>query len=628
MATDNSAAQFFNPNAGKLLGYIYDNSNSRERWSDTKTITIEGGEGSRQETEYAQPDRTVTKHYSDSVAIPIYEPPLKFVWDGKPLTDEQKFNLTAKLAGAGDVESPGKVSGGPGGGTIDSPYVPLEMRQAIGLPRSFDMLTNIDPSKPDWNLQKARLYNPTSKGVLGDFFTDFAVPIQIALTLAGQPQLAGAIRGATQAMNTDGSILKGAAKGYAQGSAAQALTLGMDALGAALDPNIFTTAEAAIDAGTLGGQATGIAGLVNDLSSATGLSPSTLQNMAKGAATSAIKGGDPLEGALSALAVTGATSSISGIDGFSSLDPALQKTILSMASGATKAVVTGADPAQSALQSGLGSLLSSVGKGGFTESSTPTEDWIDKGGLDLGMEYSTPTEMFIDSGDLGGAYSTATEDWIDKAGLTTAFQQPTLEELLNEPTTPTERAIDTGYLGSGTDYATPTESFIDQGGLGAPREYATPTESWIDQGGLGQPLTPADIATPTEEAIDRGTLGGLESTATEDWIDRGGLGGGTGAGPTGGTPAGGGTRPGGTTGGAPAGTPTTTTPVAGAANQGNLLALLGLLGNQQAPSAPQQTPLAEIKAFYDIGSGKYTSGFGTPYAEGGSVRDLMHILRG
>ena len=71
------------------------------------------------------------------------------------------------------------------------------------------------------------------------------------------------------------------------------------------------------------------------------------------------------------------------------------------------------------------------------------------------------------------------------------------------------------------------------------------------------------------------------------------------------------------------------------ANMGTLLGLLGGFGGQQAPTpAPQPTPLANIGYVYDIGgksifaNPQQEKAFVSPYAEGGTVEDLMKILRG
>ena len=71
------------------------------------------------------------------------------------------------------------------------------------------------------------------------------------------------------------------------------------------------------------------------------------------------------------------------------------------------------------------------------------------------------------------------------------------------------------------------------------------------------------------------------------------------------------------------------------ANMGTLFGLLGGFGGQQAPTpAPQPTPLANIGYVYDIGgksifaNPQQEKAFVSPYAEGGTVEDLMKILRG
>ena len=71
------------------------------------------------------------------------------------------------------------------------------------------------------------------------------------------------------------------------------------------------------------------------------------------------------------------------------------------------------------------------------------------------------------------------------------------------------------------------------------------------------------------------------------------------------------------------------------ANMSTLFGLLGGFGGQQAPApAPQPTPLANIGYVYDIGgksifaNPQQEKAFVSPYAEGGTVEDLMKILRG
>jgi hypothetical protein len=71
------------------------------------------------------------------------------------------------------------------------------------------------------------------------------------------------------------------------------------------------------------------------------------------------------------------------------------------------------------------------------------------------------------------------------------------------------------------------------------------------------------------------------------------------------------------------------------ANMGTLLGLLGGFGGRQAPApAPAPTPLANIGYVYDIGgrsifaNPQQEKAFVTPYAEGGTVEDLLKILKG
>lgn len=628
------ATNYYNPNAGKLLGYIYDNSNSRERWGDYHYEDREGGEGGYQEMVYNHPDKTAYKIYGDSKAIPIYEPPLQFDFNGKKLTDQEKFNLGAALAGVEGVAP--KVSAG----IIDSNYIPLEMRKAIGLPDSFNMLRNIDPSSPDWGLPKAQIFNPTSRGFFGDLAGDIGPALSVFMMAYGVPPVyAGAIAGANQGIATGGNILKGMAMGAATGAMAQ----GIGSLGDFASAGLSTATEAAIDAGMLGGAsgAAGIAGLLQDFSTATGIPQSVVQNATKGALSSAVRGGDPLEGAFAGVATGSVGGVLSEIPGFTDLDPQLQKMLTSAASGATNAAIRGGDPFDAALQSTVNSFISSGAKAPKTgvpiESSTPTEDWIDKGGLDLGMEYSTPTESWIDSGDFGGAYSTPTEDWFDRAGLVTPSTPPTIEDMLAEPTTPTERYIDAGGLDLGTEYATPTEQWIDTAGLepstpfeltitgtGSEAPESTPTEDWIDRGGLG-----GIESTATEDWIDRGGLGGGESTATEDWIDRGGLGGGAGTTTPPPTTTGGGGKPAPSPAPAPSTTPTTTpTTQAGGPDLLSMLGLLSMAGGRQqqaqAPTIPVVGQITPYQFSTDLLEGIYRPRM----ASGGSINDLMMILRG
>jgi len=139
---------------------------------------------------------------------------------------------------------------------------------------------------------------------------------------------------------------------------------------------------------------------------------------------------------------------------------------------------------------------------------------------------------------------------------------------------------------------------------------ATPTEDWIDKGGLG-----GEPGGTEEMGVGATAAPGIGATGPS-----GGLGGLIGALLGGGAGGAGGTRP-----------ATTTRPTAGGAQpQGtDLLSMLALMNMQKQQAAPPPIPLVgEIKPYQfstDLLEGLYPK---PRMAQGGSINDLMRIVRG
>jgi len=447
-----------NQNAGKLLGYIYDNTASKQYGTDVQPVWNETGEGGFYSYQPTAPAKTTYQAFSDSKPIPVYEPPIDFELNDRRLTDKEKFELAAGLAGAEDVSRYGKISAG----TLDSNYVPLGLRSAVGLPMSFDMLRNIDPSRPDWNLQKAAVYNPTSKGFFGDILSDIAGMgpiVPIALMAAGVPPVyAGATMGGLGAAAGDGNILEGIAKGAATAALGQGLST-------------------ALPTG-------GIASLVEQATGLSGLPTAMIENAAKGAATAVLKGGDALEGALMGAASSGISGIASGLEGFADLDPALQKTLTSVATGAAKALVTGGNPLEGAVQNGIAALVSAAPQ------------------IAAGLESAVSAPAQGEEPSFDEMVAAMGEQDAQQAAFESALQA-------YEPTA-LESAIDAGYLGQ--------EPVGLEQLLAAQKEAPAIT---LPEAAPSAPLAPADVATAAQEAgvsLTPEQTASLATSETEDTL--------------------------------------------------------------------------------------------------------------
>lgn len=379
----------YNPSAGKLLGYVYRNPGAPDQVIDgigikmgpneayyalpgTKPDFVSEGiayaitkKGTENEwaVPIAQPgqfESISTTPMPGAAKIPIYEPPINLSYGGKQLNDQDKYQLGAALAGASDATPPKTVRTA---GALDSNYVSTDVRSSLGLPKSFDMLANVDPTSSDWGMKQATVWNPTSGGFggdLADFLTGPAGKVAaLAGAVIGGPSALSALKGAETAgapMLSDAVIdkalnqaLQGAITSGAISGGTAALT-GGDPLQAAL--------KGAIGGGLSGGISGLAAPLVQqlELPAAAG---SALTGAITGAGKAALTGGNILQNALTGGVTSGIGSLASQIPGISSLPEGARNAIASgLASAAGAALTGGASPLISAIAGGLAGLAS------------------------------------------------------------------------------------------------------------------------------------------------------------------------------------------------------------------------------------------------------------------------------
>lgn len=188
-----------------------------------------------------------------------------------------------------------------------------------------------------------------------------------------------------------GGVLGAAGAGALTGGITSAIT-GGDVLKGALTGGIT---------GGVGAAATPIVGEALKSAGITGAAADVIRNAAVSAGTAALRGGDPLQAALSAAVGTGVGSAVSSTLG--DIDPMIAKALTAAASGAAKAAITGADPIQSALLSvadvGLKTALSGITQPGQA------------------AQALTPSQRITDTGEQTGLLETPTESWIDRGML-------------------------------------------------------------------------------------------------------------------------------------------------------------------------------------------------------------------
>jgi hypothetical protein len=156
------------------------------------------------------------------------------------------------------------------------------------------------------------------------------------------------------------------------------------------------------------------------------LAADALTKAAVSAGTAAMRGGNPLQAALSAATGSIAGGAIGGMDILKSLDPAVADAITAAASGAARAVVSGADPVQSALMSIADAGLKAAMRGG-TSALAPAQQSTAPAALDF--EYSDIPYRDVINPDALSA--TPTEKWIDQ-GFLVNEATPSIESLLAE----------------------------------------------------------------------------------------------------------------------------------------------------------------------------------------------------
>ena len=347
------SGEIYNPKAGQLLGYIYDNSASPQWNADVRPHVREGGEGQIIEYYNDNPSKSIKPAYSDSKKIPIYEPPFVLSYDAKrALTPNEKLNVVAQLAGAEDA----KVQWPSYNGKMNAAYASPKLESLFGV-SNIQYLTNIDPTKNDWNSQAISIETPTEKKkwyekaisnpAFGLALALSGIPVGLAGALGGGALGtigAGAILGGGMAAATGGNILKGALAG--------GIGSGVSGLSAGATSSLTKTL---VSSGLSQGVASTIAGAVT------------------GAATSALTGGDPMQGALGGAANLAIKSGLDSSGILSGLSPVEASAITKAATSAAAAAIKGGDPLQAALSGALSALPSISFTTGSTTSLSPID---------------------------------------------------------------------------------------------------------------------------------------------------------------------------------------------------------------------------------------------------------------
>lgn len=351
---------------------------------------------------------------------------------------------------------------------------------------------------------------------------------------------AGAITGGLTSAMSGGDILKGALTGGITGG-----------IGAAATPVV---------GGAL--QSAGITGLAADV----------LTKAAVSAGTAALRGGDPLQAALSAAVGTGVGGVVSGLDVLKDLDPAIAKAVTAAASGAAKAAVTGGDPVQSALMGvvdvGLNSALGALSP----SAEKPIQEAKPEAPLPVEFEYGeAPTFDIIDPEKIA---ATPTEKWIDQ-GFLVNEATPSIESLLAE-------------LGQQEEDRAAMQSSV----LGYdPRITEAMQASDAEQAAMAAALSKTGSATPVKPTSVAAT-GAPKATAQQQAAQ----------------------------------------PIAGAQSTGmDMGALLGLLGlaQQQQPKAPPPVQLVGQIKPYEFSSDLLAGVYGKPRSNIYSANEeLLNMTRG
>lgn len=342
---------YVNPNMGKVIGYVY-------QYPDFYNSEGEFRKGS-----------ILTRPSSEAQAIPIYESPIDFKLNNRDLSQQEKYHVAAALAGAEDaevVDDENKTRSG----IINSHFFPMEMRKSLGIPSSFDMIRNLDPTKPDWSAKSWSVFNPKSGGFFGDLAESLAslgpVATLAMMAVGVPPVVAGALMGGSQAYASDGNILKGALTGAAAAGAAPAL----GSLGSSLSSaGLSTAAEEALREQALSSALSGsasqslLSGAAIDKALNQALSGAIKGGLTSGV-VSAIAGGDPLKAALQGAVSGGVTQGVSSLASPAvatlGLPAPLEKALTGAITGAAKSAVTGKDIGAGALGGGISSGIASL----------------------------------------------------------------------------------------------------------------------------------------------------------------------------------------------------------------------------------------------------------------------------
>ena len=523
----------------RILGYVYDNTKSADFYN--RGFYSQGDNGSETFIPY-YPSKTVQQILPDAAKIPVYAPPIPITYNGAPLSDQQLFQVGASIMDAADAKPPKNIREA---GTLDSNYVSAADRQKYGLPSSFDMLRNIDPSQANWGMQNAQIYNPQAGGSgLREVISDLA---PVAALVAGAFSLGSALSGFASAASVGATATEAAidTAGLAGGLSASGISIPMAlpslsqvanfAVQAAVNPVNAIESTALTAAGVPSQIASATVALANGASlekviqgaglsqigNATGSSVQqsvtanygdAIGRVAGSAAQSAIQtamitGGDP-EKTLKA-ALTGGASAVRG-DVLNAILPTLTSAVNGALSSISDAFKTGADlvsaATQGAQQGAASAQFETPGAAQEAQFQAPTTT-PETGKVGDLLKQPTEAAPGIPAETLGAAPTPTFQE--PTAPTTAPTTPPTAPGQLPEPTapapTPTFQAPTPGAApapSSIVDFLQKTDSTFptfepapapapDIGGAPAPAPSVTPTPE------LG-------AETPTPAATDTG----------------------------------------------------------------------------------------------------------------------------
>lgn len=559
-----------NPEAGKILGYIYKNPpqvqqtvrggqvaiinpNTEDEQQlfmpGTKPDYVSDGVGFKNidsETamrimspqEYDALSTVSVKQQPGATAIPLYQPFFTPSWKGRPMTQEELFSSAAIMAGAKDA--PIQVAG-LSKGTVQSHMFSEDVRKGLGLPQSFNMFQGVDPTKPDWGATNWTLFNPTSSGFFGDIIQDLgplirpldALGLPNALKNAVKVAIAVASGGASTAAEAGTEV---ASEMVAQEVAQQAMEQAVSNALSNTAVDAATSAAANVVAqGGISSLASSVQGLGNTISSKItdalgdmgikGIAADAVKSAGMNAAKAALTGQDPLKAALAGGLTVGTVASAKDL--LSDVPPGIANTVASAVGGATQAAVKGGDV-------GLGAL-SGAASAGIPEALKASE----------ALKDVDPTiAKAVTSATQGATQAALRGQDAGLAALTNAASTGVSESLkssdLLKDIDPKLRNVVGSVAGAVTGSAitggdpalaisqaalsgalAPTSDAKKLGEKPSPSEAAAPAETKVEQPSFEQVISDLQNqyeATPTEKFIDAGKLG--EEISKEPTFDQ------------------------------------------------------------------------------------------------------------